>query len=156
MLCYKGKLQDNQCKQTNKDEVRTEYKRIQKQIPPRACLTIFCEFRVLSWCQCDGSIPRLHFCRLWCVILCDLQTSRMRWPLPALGCCTRRKKIFRRWTDRIDISVLFYGLLQTASRTEKYLRTTPLCCTNFNSTLLGLLKWVIVKCLACDIKYKSP
>jgi hypothetical protein len=26
--------------------------------------------------------------RLWCVIVCDLETSRMRRPWPALGCRT--------------------------------------------------------------------
>jgi hypothetical protein len=26
---------------------------------------------------------------LWPVVVCDLQTSRIRWPWPALGCCAR-------------------------------------------------------------------
>jgi hypothetical protein len=31
--------------------------------------------------------------RLWCVVVCDLETSRMRWPWPALGRSTTDKKI---------------------------------------------------------------
>jgi hypothetical protein len=32
---------------------------------------------------CDGPIPRSEkFYRLWCVIVCDLETSRMRCPSP--------------------------------------------------------------------------
>jgi hypothetical protein len=30
--------------------------------------------------------------RLWCVVVCDLETSRMRRPSPALGCSTIKKK----------------------------------------------------------------
>jgi hypothetical protein len=33
------------------------------------------------------------FYRLWCVIVCDLETSRMRRPWPALGCCAKRKDV---------------------------------------------------------------
>ena len=37
---------------------------------------------------CDGSItPTEKSYRLWCVIVCGLETSSMRWPWPALGCC---------------------------------------------------------------------
>jgi hypothetical protein len=45
---------------------------------------------------CDGPIPRPEeFCRLWCVIVCDLETSRMRRPWPTLGCCARRKELWK-------------------------------------------------------------
>ena len=41
---------------------------------------------------CNEPIPRLEEpYRLWCVILCDLETWMMRQPWPALGCCTRKK-----------------------------------------------------------------
>jgi hypothetical protein len=30
--------------------------------------------------------------RLWCVIVCELQTSSTRRPWPALGCCDRKRK----------------------------------------------------------------
>lgn len=36
---------------------------------------------------CDGTIARPEKSdRLWCVIVCDLGPSRMRWPWPVLGC----------------------------------------------------------------------
>jgi hypothetical protein len=42
---------------------------------------------------CDGPIPRPEESyRLWCVIVCDLETSRMWRPWPALGCCARKKE----------------------------------------------------------------
>jgi hypothetical protein len=38
---------------------------------------------------CDGPIPRPEESyRLWCVIVCDLEISRVRRHWPALGCCT--------------------------------------------------------------------
>jgi hypothetical protein len=30
--------------------------------------------------------------RMWCVVVCDLETSRMRWPWPTGGCRARRRK----------------------------------------------------------------
>ena len=37
---------------------------------------------------CDGPISRPEDSyRLCCIITCDLETLRMRWTLPALGCC---------------------------------------------------------------------
>jgi hypothetical protein len=49
------------------------------------------ECRVLSGTGvCDGPISHPEeFYRQWCVIVCDLETSRMRLPLPELGCCVR-------------------------------------------------------------------
>ena len=41
---------------------------------------------------CDGPIPRPEESyRLWCVSVCDLQTSRMRRSCPTLGCWARNK-----------------------------------------------------------------
>ena len=37
---------------------------------------------------CDEPITRPgETCRLWCVVVCDIETSRMRRPCPELGCC---------------------------------------------------------------------
>jgi hypothetical protein len=42
---------------------------------------------------CDGPIPHPEESyRLWCVIVCDVDTSSMRRPWPALGCCARNKQ----------------------------------------------------------------
>jgi hypothetical protein len=35
--------------------------------------------------------------RLWCVNVCDLETSRMGRPWPALGCCARETGRFLDW-----------------------------------------------------------
>jgi len=44
---------------------------------------------------CDGLITRPEESyRLWCVIECDLETSRMRRPWPTGGCCAKRIEIW--------------------------------------------------------------
>ena len=58
---------------------------------------VCCECCVLSGRGlCDGLITRPEESyRLWCVVLCDLETSsRMRRPWPALGCSARGGKKF--------------------------------------------------------------
>ena len=48
---------------------------------------------VVSTGLCDGPIPLpKKSYRLWCVTVCDLETSRIRRPWPALGCYARRNK----------------------------------------------------------------
>jgi len=37
--------------------------------------------------------------RLWCVVECDLETSRMRRPWPTGGCCAKRKKVCNGWYE---------------------------------------------------------
>jgi hypothetical protein len=39
---------------------------------------------------CDGLITHPESCRLWCVVVCDLETSWMRGPWPAGGCRARK------------------------------------------------------------------
>jgi hypothetical protein len=55
-------------------------------------MSVSCECCVLSGRGlCDGLISRPEeFYRLWCVLVCDLETSWMRWPWPALGCCVTK------------------------------------------------------------------
>ena len=65
------------------------------RIPPRAWMFVCCECCVLSGRGlCDELITRPEESyRLWCVVMCDLETSRMRRPWPALGrSATARKK----------------------------------------------------------------
>jgi hypothetical protein len=52
-------------------------------------MSVFRECCVLSGRgHCDKPITRPEESyRLWCVIVCDVETSRMRRPWPALGCC---------------------------------------------------------------------
>ena len=57
------------------------------RIPPGACIFVCCDCCVLSGRGlCDELITRPEKSyRLWCVVVCDLETSRMRRPLHALG-----------------------------------------------------------------------
>ena len=65
-------------------------------------MCVYCESFVLSGRGlCDEPIKRPEESyRLWCVV-CDVGTSRMRRPWPALGCCAR-KDLLTFYTGRID------------------------------------------------------
>jgi len=75
--------------------------RLRVRIPPRACPSVCCECCVLSGRgHYDELITRPEkFYRLWCVVVCDLETSWMRRPWPTgevlLG-HTHTKKEFKR------------------------------------------------------------
>jgi len=57
-------------------------------------MEVCCECCVMSGRGfCDELITRTKESdRLWCVVLCDLETSWMRRPWPTGGCCGKRKK----------------------------------------------------------------
>jgi len=63
-------------------------------IPPGAWMFVCCECCVLSGRGLfDELITRTEESyRLWCVVVCDLETSRMRRPWPALGRSATKKK----------------------------------------------------------------
>jgi hypothetical protein len=57
-------------------------------------------FVCYDWCVlpgrglCDWLITRPEESyRMWCVVVCDLETSRMRRSCPNVGCCTKIRKI---------------------------------------------------------------
>ena len=55
---------------------------------------VCCECCVLSnrgLCDELITLPEESY-RLWCVVVCDLENSRMRRPWPALGCSATKKK----------------------------------------------------------------
>ena len=64
------------------------------RIPPGAWIFVCCECRVLSGRGlCEELITRPEESyRLWCVVVCDLETSGMRRPWPALGRSATGKK----------------------------------------------------------------
>ena len=69
------------------------------RIPPGG-MDVCCECCVLpGWGLCDELIPRPEESyRLWCVIVCDLETQWMRGPWPALGRrTTKKKKLLMIW-----------------------------------------------------------
>ena len=63
--------------------------RLWVQIPAGAWMFVCCECCVLTGrVLCVGPITRPEeFYRLWCVVVCDLETSWMRRPWPTGGCC---------------------------------------------------------------------
>ena len=66
------------------------------RIPPGAWMFVCCECCVLSGRGiCDELITRPEVSyRLGCVVVCDLETSRMRRPWPALGRSATAKNIY--------------------------------------------------------------
>ena len=67
------------------------------RFPPGAWIFVCCECCVFSGRGlCDELITRPEESyRLWCVVVCDLETSRKRRPWPALGrSATRKTKVF--------------------------------------------------------------
>jgi hypothetical protein len=77
-------------KRKNQDkEIQMKY--IKQPPPPETWMSAFCKCCVL-WGRglCNGPIPRPEKSyRLCCVIVCYLETSRMRRFWPELGCCAR-------------------------------------------------------------------
>jgi hypothetical protein len=73
------------------------------RIPPGALIFVCCECCVLSGRGlCDGLITRPEESyRLWCVVVCDLETSWMRRPWPTGGCCAK-KNSYKHFLEAID------------------------------------------------------
>ena len=66
--------------------------RLWVRIPPEAWIFVCCECCVLSGKGlCDALITRPEESyRLWCVVVCDLETSWMRRPCPNGGCSAKK------------------------------------------------------------------
>ena len=80
------------------------------RIPPGAWMSVSCECCVLSGRGlCNGLIthPEESY-RLWCVVVCDLETSRMRRPWPTGGCCAKRRRIMQ-LNDKRRLRCLWVG-----------------------------------------------
>ena len=77
-------------------------------------MSVCCEYCVLSGRDlCDQLITRPEESyRLWCVLVYDLETSRMRRPWPALGRSAPKKKhkIFKENVGRIYCTRLLLGM----------------------------------------------
>ena len=80
-------------------------------LPPGAWIFVCCECRVLSGRGlCDELITRLEESyRLWCVVVCDLETSRMRRPWPAVGrSATAKKNVYKSYAILVMNSDYFH------------------------------------------------
>ena len=84
-------MEDNQDKETSTDEVQSHENINKTQTKPARGMQV-CLLQVLC-CLCDGLITRPEESYgIWCVTVCDTETSGMRRPWPVLGCCAVGKK----------------------------------------------------------------
>ena len=76
--------------------------RLWVRIPPGSWMSVCCEYFVLSRRGlCDALIthPEESY-RLWCVVVCDLETSRMRRPWPLAPQKTKFKLQWKQFCDK--------------------------------------------------------
>jgi len=93
--------------------------RLWVQIPPGVWMFVCCECCVLSGRGvCDELITRPEESyRLWCVLVCDLETSRMRRPCPAMGRSATAKK-------RLPLRRVYFNFESRSQSCEKRLFAT--------------------------------
>ena len=60
-------------------------------IPPGIWISVCCVLSGRGLCDELITRPEESY-RLWCVVVCDLETSWMRRPWPTADCCAKRKK----------------------------------------------------------------
>ena len=108
--------------------------RLWVRIPPGAWTFVCCECCVMSGRGlCDGLITRPEGSyRLWCVVVYDLETSRMRRPWSNGGSCAERKqsKLIRRLGNAVElVSCIVDRLLSGASQSVlTNAATSKMCC----------------------------
>jgi len=92
------------------------------RIPPGAWMLVCCECCVLSGRGlCDELITRPEEpYRLWCVVVCDLETSRMRRSWPAVGFQRHSKKKKSNLMHKILIYLYIIHLLKSSTCFEHY------------------------------------
>jgi len=83
------------------------------RIPPGAWVFVYCECCVLSGRGlCDELITLPHESyRMWCVVVCDLETSWMRRPWPSGSCrAERQTDLFRKQLNESykELEVVFW------------------------------------------------
>jgi len=73
--------------------------RLWVRIPPETWMFVYCECCVLSGRGlCDELLTRpKESYRLWCVVVCDLETSWMRRPWPTGDCSAKNKQTNNTW-----------------------------------------------------------
>ena len=87
------------------------------RILPGAWMSVTCECCMLSRTGlCDGTIiyPK-ESSRMWCVVVCDPETWRIRRPWTALGCSARgRKTLPTRHRYNMNFNIMFYNSMVLA------------------------------------------
>jgi len=92
--CNKANSQSQRPRGLRRGSAAARLLKLWVRIPPGAWLCVSCECCVLSGSGlCDGPISHSEESYwLWCVVMCDLETSWMRRPCPALGRSATRTK----------------------------------------------------------------
>ena len=125
------------------------------RIPPAAWIFVCCECYVLSGRGlCDELITRPEESyRLWCVVVCDQETSRMKRPWLALGRSATKKNTYyervflplviqhvmllRRIVFRgLSGSAIFFHLISHMARFSKMVIENEMCLLIFSTTFV--------------------
>ena len=102
--------------------------RLWVRISQGAWVFVCCECCVLSGRRlCDALITRPEKSyRVWCVVVCDLETSRMRRPWPALGrSATGNKQTETRFLCPLPAYLIFVSIKSAACRGQS--QHTEIC-----------------------------
>jgi len=103
------------------------------RIPLGAWMFVCCECCMLSVRGlCAELITRLEESyRLWCVVVCNLETSWMRRPYPTGGCRAKNQQTNKQTSWRIPARKFFWPGAGTVKRNIRYqhvdLNPNPLC-----------------------------
>jgi hypothetical protein len=115
------------------------------RILPGSWMFVCCECCVLSGRGlCDELITRPEESyRLWSVVVCDLETARMKRSWPALGRSATEKKsvakiVLRRWINALWVGSLVNDTGEQCSARRKACPIASLSTTNLTWTLLVL------------------
>jgi hypothetical protein len=65
-------------------------------------LWVLCVLSVRGLCDELITRPEESY-RLWCVVLCDLETSWMRRPWPTVGCCFKNTQYVQYWNKKTHL-----------------------------------------------------
>ena len=103
--------------------------RLWVRIRPGAWMFVCSECRVLSGRGlCEKMVTRPEeSCRLWCVVVCDLETSWMRRPWPTVGCRSKNKSNMTSEPSSTLCEFRFAFRLRNACRNRFITHTSHAC-----------------------------
>jgi hypothetical protein len=129
------------------------------RIPPNAWQFVSCEW-VCVCCQANistsgWSTVQMSFTDCGCVTVCDLETSAMKWPWPALGCWTKEEEEEEDGKEEIfsgRVEIIKFLIMQFPPSTPYF---NPFiynaCISDLFSNILNILMQLYIKPVPCNL-----